>query len=70
MTSRGCLESDFETVAEFLLKAAHIASAVQREQGKFQRPSLKALESNKDVVELRLRVESFASQFPMPGFDI
>lgn len=70
MTSRGCLESDFETVADFLFKAAHIASAVPREQGKFQRQFLKALESNKDIGELRLRVESFASQFAMPGFDI
>lgn len=70
MTSRGCLESDFETIAEFLLKAAHIASAVLREHGKSQKLFLKALENNKDIVELRIRVESFASQFAMPGFDI
>lgn len=70
MTSRGCLESDFETIAEFLLKTAHIACAVQREHGKSQKLFLKALENNKDIVELRLRVESFASQFAMPGFDV
>ncbi|KAF4359049.1 hypothetical protein CsatB_015040 [Cannabis sativa] len=70
MTSRGCLESDFETVAEFLLKAAHIASVAQREHGKFPRAFLKALENNKDIMELRHRVESFASQFALPGFDI
>ncbi|KAJ0010155.1 hypothetical protein Pint_33117 [Pistacia integerrima] len=28
MTSRGCLESDFETMADFLLRAAHIAIMV------------------------------------------
>lgn len=70
MTSRGCLESDFETIAEFLLKTAHIACAVQREHGKSQKLFLKALENNKDIVELRIRVESFASQFAMPGFDV
>lgn len=70
MTSRGCLESDFETIAEFLLKTAHIACAVQRGHGKSQKLFLKALENNKDIVELRIRVESFASQFAMPGFDV
>lgn len=67
MTSRGCLEPDFETMAEFLFRAVQIASK-QREHGKFQ--SLKGLESNRDILELRSRVESFATQFAMPGFDI
>ncbi|KAM5574451.1 serine hydroxymethyltransferase 7 [Rosa sericea] len=70
MTSRGCLEVDFETIADFLLRAAQIATLVQREHGKLQKPFLKGLESNKDIVELRTRVETFASQFAMPGYDI
>ncbi|KAI4298982.1 hypothetical protein L6164_032484 [Bauhinia variegata] len=70
MTSRGCLESDFETVAEFLYRAAQIANIVQREHGKLQMAVLKGLECNKDVIELRARVEAFATQFAMPGFDI
>lgn len=69
MTSRGCLEADFETIADFLLRAAQIASVVQREHGKMQKAFLKGLESNKDIVELRTRVEIFATQFVMPGFD-
>ncbi|PIN03678.1 Glycine/serine hydroxymethyltransferase [Handroanthus impetiginosus] len=69
MTSRGCLEADFETIAEFLLRAAQIASSVQMEHGKLPKPFLKGLENNKDILELRTRVESFASQFVMPGFD-
>lgn len=69
MTSRGCMESDFETIADFLLRVAQIASAVQREHGKQPKAFLKGLENNKDVLELRARVESFASQFAMPGFD-
>lgn len=67
MTSRGCLESDFETIADFLLRAAQIASMMQRERGK---ASLKCLQSNKDILELRNRVETFATQFAMPGFDL
>lgn len=69
MTSRGCLEGDFETIAEFLYRAAQIATAVHREHGNQQKAYLKALENNKDVVDLRIRVETFASQFALPGFD-
>ncbi|KAJ6405240.1 hypothetical protein OIU84_013250 [Salix udensis] len=68
MTSRGCLEADFETIADFLHKAAQITTAVRREHGK--KDFLKGLHNNKDIVELRNRVEIFASQFAMPGFDI
>ncbi|KAK9286860.1 hypothetical protein L1049_015266 [Liquidambar formosana] len=70
MTSRGCVEADFEIIAEFLFKAAHIASTVQREHGKMQKAFLKGLQSNKDIIDLRNRVENFATQFAMPGFDI
>ena len=69
MTSRGCLEADFETIADFLLKAVQITCAVQREHGKFQKDFLKGLQNNREIVELRNRVETFASQFAMPGFD-
>ncbi|PRQ21553.1 putative glycine hydroxymethyltransferase [Rosa chinensis] len=69
MTSRGCVESDFETIADFLLRAAQITVAVKREHGKYQKESLKGLQNNKDIVELRNRVETFASQFEMPGYD-
>ncbi|KAK7412044.1 hypothetical protein VNO78_03490 [Psophocarpus tetragonolobus] len=70
MTSRGCLEADFETMADFLIRAAQIASILQREHGKLQKTTLKGIESNRDIVELRARVEAFATQFAMPGFDI
>ncbi|KAL6964384.1 Serine hydroxymethyltransferase 7 [Sarracenia purpurea var. burkii] len=69
MTSRGCLEDDFETMADFLLRAAQITGTVQREYGKLQKSFLKGLQNNKDIVELRTRVENFATQFAMPGFD-
>lgn len=69
MTSRGCLEADFETIADFLYRAAQITSLVQREHGKCQKDFLKGLQNNKDIVDLRNRVEMFASLFAMPGFD-
>ncbi|XP_051145182.1 serine hydroxymethyltransferase 6-like [Andrographis paniculata] len=68
MTSRGCLELDFEIIAEFLLRAAQIASSIQREHRKLP-TCLKGLENNKDIVDLRARVESFAAQFAMPGLE-
>ncbi|KAM7252904.1 hypothetical protein ACFE04_025522 [Oxalis oulophora] len=70
MTTRGCLEGDFETIADILLRAAQITSVVQREHRKLQRDVSQSLQSNKDIVELRKRVETFSSQFAMPGFDI
>lgn len=69
MTSRGCLEGDFETIADFLLRAAQIACIVQKEHGKLQKEFLKGLQNSKDVVELRDRVENFATQFAMPALD-
>ncbi|CAM8878129.1 unnamed protein product [Rhodiola kirilowii] len=70
MTTRGCLEADFDTIADFLLRAAQIAAVVQREQGKHQKDLPKGLHNCKDIVDLRNRVETFAYQFAMPGFDI
>ncbi|KAL9241894.1 hypothetical protein vseg_015954 [Gypsophila vaccaria] len=69
MTSRGCVESDFEVIADFLIRAAQITCLIQREHGKLQKCFLKGLESNKDIVELRSRVEAFGSQFGLPGLD-
>lgn len=70
MTTRGCLEDDFETIADFLLKAAQITSNIQREHGKSCKDFLKGLQINKDIAELRNQVETFASQFAMPACDI
>ncbi|KAJ8529793.1 hypothetical protein K7X08_036628 [Anisodus acutangulus] len=70
MTSRGCIENDFETMADFLLKAAHITNSIQREHGKLAKAFLKGLENNKDVIELQTRVENFATLFAMPGFEV
>lgn len=70
MTTRGCLEHDFEVIADFLILAAQITSKVQREHGKLQKAFLKGMQSNKDIIELRTRIEVFSAQFAMPGFDV
>lgn len=70
MTSRGCLESDFETIADFLLKAAHIVCMVLREHGNLQKAFTNGLQTKKEILELRKQVENFATQFAMPGFDM
>ncbi|KAE8692814.1 Serine hydroxymethyltransferase 7 [Hibiscus syriacus] len=69
MTSRGCLEFYFEIIADFLYTAAEITSSVQRDHGKSQKEFIKGLNINKDVIDLRIRVETFAAQFAMPGYD-
>lgn len=70
MTTRGCLEGDFETIADFLMKAAHIASTVHREHGKLEKDFIRGLQSNWDLAELRSRVEAFSTQFAIPGLDV
>ncbi|KAJ3675205.1 hypothetical protein LUZ60_004247 [Juncus effusus] len=67
MTTRGCLEGDFEKIAEFLLMAVQITSNIQKERGKLQKDFLKGLEQNRDIMMLRNSVENWASQFAMPG---
>lgn len=70
MTTRGCLEDDFEVIADFLIRATQIASNLMKEHGKMQKEFLRGLQNNKDIIELRNQVENFASQFAMPGFDV
>lgn len=69
MTSRGCVEADFETIADFLLKAAQITCDLQREHVKLQKGFPVCIQNSKEIVELRNRIEAFASQFAMPGLE-
>lgn len=71
MTTRGSLESDFETIADYFFRAAQIASVIQRKHGKSRKTFLKGLHTNNiEILELCTCIEAFASQFAMPGFDI
>ncbi|MCO5614054.1 hypothetical protein L7F22_068335 [Adiantum nelumboides] len=69
MTSRGCVEADFEMIAEFLLRALQIALGLQREHGKQNKDFHRSLQTSKDIEELKQSVEKFVSSFEMPGFE-
>lgn len=69
MTSRGCIEEDFETIAEFLCSVVQIALKVRKEHGNSQKAFIKGLQNSNEVEELRTRVERFALSFGMPGVD-
>jgi glycine/serine hydroxymethyltransferase len=50
MTTRGCLEDDFEVIADFLIRATQIASNLMKEHGKMQKEFLRGLQNNKDII--------------------
>ncbi|KAL0700052.1 hypothetical protein Bca4012_056174 [Brassica carinata] len=52
-TTQGRIESDFETIADFLMKAAHITSAFRRKHGKPHKKFVKSLCTSKDICEIR-----------------
>jgi len=69
MTSRGLKEADFRQIATFINRAFQIAIA-------HHGPSVNddafeaAVNADPATTQLRHEVESFAMQFPMPGFDV
>ncbi|PKA57345.1 Serine hydroxymethyltransferase 6 [Apostasia shenzhenica] len=67
--SAGVRIGDFEKIAEFLVRAAHIASNLQREHGKMRKEFLNCLQNNREIMELSNQVDAFSMQFAMPGFD-
>lgn len=68
MTSRGCDAEDFKKIGEFLHRCSEIALAVQASHGKKLVDFEKGLtDENKDLVQLRSDVESWAVKFGFPG---
>jgi len=73
LTSRGLVVEDMEQVVEFIHQGIQLAIDVKEKSG----PTLKEFNAtfNNDQVfhermfELRKQVETFAIQFPMPGYD-
>uniref|UniRef100_A0A7I4AFG9 glycine hydroxymethyltransferase n=1 Tax=Physcomitrium patens TaxID=3218 RepID=A0A7I4AFG9_PHYPA len=68
MTSRGCNEGDFDTIAEFLYRAMQIAANLNKGNSKTQ--SKNEVLGNGEILELRSKIEEFATAFEMPGFDV
>lgn len=72
LTSRGFDEKDFKTVIDLLDEAVQIAADVKSKTQKlkdFKEFLASDTETLQNIAKLRSKVESFASKFPMPGFD-
>lgn len=70
LTSRGFTEADFRKVADFLHRGVQIGLKIQEKSGKKLVDFKKMLKGNEELDALRQDVETFASGFNMPGFDV
>jgi len=69
VTTRGMKEANMEDIVGFYEEATNICLAIQAKTGKKLTDFLPALEASADMVTLRNKVESYAKQWPMPGFN-
>lgn len=67
MTTRGMVEADMETIAEFLLKAVEIAKRIQDKVGKQLKDFLPAISQDEEIPKVAEEVKAFASRFSIPG---
>lgn len=70
LTTRGFKEADFVQVGEFLHSALQLCIEIQESHGRKLKDFEAALATNEKVQALHAEVTTFASQFPMPGFDV
>ena len=69
LTTRGLKEADFAKIADFLERVVKISLDVQAKAGKKLVDFVAALPANEDIPVLAKEVATFATSFPMPGFD-
>lgn len=70
LTTRGYKEADFIQVGEFLHSALQLCIELQESHGRKLKDFQVGLEASEKVKALQVEVTTFASQFPMPGFDV
>ncbi|CBZ24997.1 putative serine hydroxymethyltransferase [Leishmania mexicana MHOM/GT/2001/U1103] len=71
LTSRGMVEADMITVAEFLDRAIVLAKQIQAGMNTVKLSDfVEALQTHAGVAALRTDVEAFATTFAMPSFDV
>lgn len=71
ITTRGYNEDDCRQVARFIDRAIKISLSVQEKSGaKKINEFVAAIEKDADVQKLAKEVEAFASEFPIPGFEV
>jgi glycine hydroxymethyltransferase len=69
LTTRGLKEDDFRKIADFLDRAVKICLDIQKQSGKMLKDFVAAIPNNEDIKVLAKDVATFATSFPMPGFD-
>lgn len=73
LTTRGLLEADIQRVVQFISKGLQLALEVSAISGPklvdFKRVLVEDSNINAKVSQLRTEVESFALDFPMPGYE-
>jgi glycine hydroxymethyltransferase len=70
LTTRGLKEVHFRQVADFLHQAVQIGLKLQAETGTSLKAFEQAVKVSPDVKALKVAVQAFITQFPMPGFDV
>jgi len=70
MTTRGFVESDFETVAEFIDEGVKIASELKKQYPKQKDFRANVTASDSSIAALRSKVEAFAKSFDTVGYDL
>ncbi|GET87165.1 serine hydroxymethyltransferase [Leishmania tarentolae] len=71
LTSRGMVEADMSAVAEFLDRAIVLAKQIQAEKNAMKLSDfVEALRTHSGVAALRKEVETLATAFAMPSFDV
>jgi glycine hydroxymethyltransferase len=70
LTTRGLNQDGFVKVAEFLHQAVQIALKIQGSAAKItMKDFTEAVNKSAEVKDLKFAVQSFITQYPMPGFD-
>jgi len=69
LTTRGLKETEFRKVADFLSTAVQIATKIQT-TAKTTKDFEAAVKASPEVKALKVAVQTFITQFPMPGFDV
>jgi glycine hydroxymethyltransferase len=70
LTTRLLKEADFRQVADFLHQAVTISLAIQKVSGAKLKDFEIAVKASPEVKALKMEVQKFVTQFPMPGFDV
>ncbi|KYR00551.1 serine hydroxymethyltransferase [Tieghemostelium lacteum] len=67
LTSRGLKEQDFIKIAEFLERILKICLEIQGRVGKKLKEFVDELSKSQELKDLKVEVEHFSKQFPLPG---